>query len=181
MTQDNKIEEIIKDVKAQELEHGGVDEHVLRGSLCDLERTAREETAKAYGGCSDCRGKGYSTQKHQYTSHKDFGDESTGTWEGNPIIPCECERGEQIKEVMRISVQEYQRDEEQKHIASAVELAKREERQRIREWVNDYLTKKGRKIRVNSHNSGECECNDCILADGIFMARNDLLKELTDE
>lgn len=51
------------------------------------------ETEKAFGGCKLCYGKGYATQKVQARrrSYK---------WELNPIKPCSCERGKQIKEIL---------------------------------------------------------------------------------
>lgn len=52
-------------------------------------------TAKAYGGCTSCYGKGYSTSKTYTSGGRDF------TYENNPYIPCpKCDRGKQIERLM---------------------------------------------------------------------------------
>lgn len=49
-----------------------------------------KETEKAFGGCKNCYGKGYSTTKVQ------AGNSRHGIWELDPIRPCDCDRGKQI-------------------------------------------------------------------------------------
>ena len=74
---------------------------VVKSFIKSVHSSAVEETEKAFGGCKNCYGKGYSTVKQQATSHTDFGDEKTGTWELNPIYPCtHCQRGEDIKVIL---------------------------------------------------------------------------------
>lgn len=68
--------------------------------IMDIFDLAIKQTEKAFGGCKNCYGKGYSTTKQYATSHKDFGDEKTGTWELDPIHPCSCDRGKQIVELI---------------------------------------------------------------------------------
>lgn len=57
-------------------------------------------TAKAYGGCTSCYGKGYSTSKTYTSGAEDFGGEGF-SHENNPYIPCpKCDRGKQIERLM---------------------------------------------------------------------------------
>lgn len=57
-------------------------------------------TTKAYGGCTSCYGKGYSTSKTYTSGAEDFGGEGF-TYENNPYIPCpKCDRGKQIERLM---------------------------------------------------------------------------------
>lgn len=58
------------------------------------------DTAKAFGGCTSCYGKGYSTSKTYTSGAEDFGGEGF-TYENNPYIPCpKCDRGKQIERLM---------------------------------------------------------------------------------
>lgn len=61
------------------------------------------ETEKAFGGCKICYGKGYATTKVQAESKEDFGGEETGVWELNPIRPCSCDRGGQIRKIIDLA------------------------------------------------------------------------------
>lgn len=57
-------------------------------------KSALEEQAKAYGGCTSCYGKGYSTTRETQTGRNYF-------QELFPYLPCkECDRGKQIKELI---------------------------------------------------------------------------------
>lgn len=54
-----------------------------------------KETAKAFGGCLGCYGKGYSTVIVGYS------DESAGTkWSEKDILYCKCDRGTQLKKII---------------------------------------------------------------------------------
>lgn len=59
----------------------------------ELLKATVDELKKAYGGCTDCYGKGYATTKVQ-AGHR------RATWELDPIRPCTCDRGKQIKRLM---------------------------------------------------------------------------------
>lgn len=67
----------------------------------DLLSKAREETAKAFGGCTYCYGKGYATVKDFTIGAEDFGNDGFGPIKNNPIRPCErCDRGTQIQTLL---------------------------------------------------------------------------------
>lgn len=54
---------------------------------------ACEKISKAFGGCTLCYGKGYSTSINGYS------DEGTGEkWQEEEILYCKCARGEQLRE-----------------------------------------------------------------------------------
>lgn len=53
---------------------------------------------KAYGGCRKCYGKGYSTVKRQ--AQTGIEARTPKKWELDPIIPCDCDRGKQIEEIL---------------------------------------------------------------------------------
>lgn len=55
---------------------------------------ARAETEKAFGGCKECYGKGYATTRATATSRY-------GTFDLDPIRPCSCDRGKQIKDLLK--------------------------------------------------------------------------------
>lgn len=66
-----------------------------------LERE-RLATAKAYGGCANCYGKGYATTSDLwsgYDTDEDIGSPGGGVSGGKPIVMkfCTCERGQQLK------------------------------------------------------------------------------------
>lgn len=53
------------------------------------------QTKKAFGGCEDCYGKGYSTQLDGYS------DESTGKrWTEESVMFCNCDRGKALEKQM---------------------------------------------------------------------------------
>ncbi len=58
------------------------------------EKTAREKTEKAFGGCKKCYGKGY----------------STGAEVGIPVRPCSCDRGNQIRALISNTTDEADRE-----------------------------------------------------------------------
>lgn len=76
----------------------------LKDLIARERQKAVEETAKAYGGCTNCYGKGYSTVI-QYATGYDT-DTDIGSPGGkihfrqDPIKLCACERGEQLKRVL---------------------------------------------------------------------------------
>lgn len=60
-----------------------------------------QETAKAFGGCTSCYGKGYNSVKIGEHSRKDFGDEVTFSRDMFPYVPCKhCNRGKQFNKVL---------------------------------------------------------------------------------
>ena len=61
---------------------------------------AREEEAKAFGGCRNCYGKGYSTVIENEISHADFIGDKTSVRELPPMRFCKCDRGEQLKKLI---------------------------------------------------------------------------------
>jgi hypothetical protein len=71
------------------------------GFASALIRKDREGTARAYGGCTDCHGKGYATVR-SFTSGRDTDWDIGGRGEvahyQNPVMKfCVCPRGEQLK------------------------------------------------------------------------------------
>lgn len=85
---ENDIQEI--------LEYRGI-ESLGKNFLSDVQNriiprmeVLQEETSKAFGGCTDCYGKGYATTMVQ------AGAARWGIWELDPIRPCHCGRGKQI-------------------------------------------------------------------------------------
>lgn len=58
-----------------------------------------KETEKAFGGCTNCYGKGYSTVKVQAGGEDEFTGESI-SYELEPIVPCKCDRGKQIEKIL---------------------------------------------------------------------------------
>lgn len=60
-----------------------------------------ERAEKAYGGCHNCYGKGYSTYRHGYTGMGDFeGDPDYSEQIKTHMVFCECDRGKQLKELL---------------------------------------------------------------------------------
>jgi hypothetical protein len=58
------------------------------------------ELDKAYGGCHDCYGKGYSTNLHGITGSPDFiGDRVFEEPLKNNMVFCHCERGKQLEKI----------------------------------------------------------------------------------
>lgn len=61
------------------------------------------ETAKAYGGCVKCYGKGYSTYKEGYSAQ--------GThWTEDQMLYCGCSRGKQLKAILSPDTQEEKKE-----------------------------------------------------------------------
>jgi len=80
-------------------------EQVLKQAIRDLIKSDREEIAKAYGGCTNCYGKGYSTVKSQINGYGTDGD--IGGFEGRIHIDtpvqmkyCDCDRGAQLEKLL---------------------------------------------------------------------------------
>lgn len=64
----------------------------------------RENIAKAYGGCTNCYGKGYATVNDKwiaYDTDQDIGSPGGVTTGGNPNAMkfCTCERGKQLEQL----------------------------------------------------------------------------------
>lgn len=94
----NKIEEYVEEFKKwlPGNSNSDVNEELtdfLRTSLASYGSFIEGETVKAFGGCKKCYGKGYSTTKVQAGHRYSF-------WELNPINPCSCDRGKQIKALL---------------------------------------------------------------------------------
>lgn len=73
------------------------------GTLIKMLEYARNETAKAYGGCKKCYGKGYSTVSFGHTkAEADFIGEKQRIIKsgGVKITFCSCSRGKQLEELM---------------------------------------------------------------------------------
>lgn len=95
----NHITEIIEELAGSELEAHAESICIETEKLIKALKNIEEKTAKAFGGCTKCYGKGYFTVKRQAESFEDFGGEKTGIWELDPIKPCSCNRGKQIVEM----------------------------------------------------------------------------------
>ena len=64
-------------------------------------KTVEERTAKAYGACELCFGKGYSTVRYGLYGAGDFiGDKGMKTEPKTNIHCCSCDRGKQLKELI---------------------------------------------------------------------------------
>lgn len=59
-----------------------------------------EETAKAYGGCTKCYGKGYATTLIFAEGAEDFGGDGMPRRQLPPIRPCSCDRGKQLDRLL---------------------------------------------------------------------------------
>lgn len=55
------------------------------------------ETAKAYGGCINCFGKGYSTHMQNEIGAEDFGGDGYEVGPRIHITFCRCSRGKQLR------------------------------------------------------------------------------------
>lgn len=74
----------------------------------------QQETAKAYGGCTSCYGKGYSTELRNLVGAEDFGGEGFETGPLKSYIFCtKCARGQQIAELIKAGEQKGRDDEKQ--------------------------------------------------------------------
>ncbi len=62
----------------------------------------KKETEKAFGGCTKCYGKGYSTYRYGYSAAADFeGETEVVNAMKTHMIPCSCDRGKQLKELLK--------------------------------------------------------------------------------
>jgi hypothetical protein len=91
--------------KKAEWEADAYKEGARMQALLDAEaiQKARDEVAKAYGGCTKCYGKGYGTQIENYSSRgeSDMGQGHIVINEAAPYyLPCSCDRGKQFKKAM---------------------------------------------------------------------------------
>lgn len=59
-----------------------------------------KDTAKAYGDCNLCYGKGYSTTLEWIEGAEDFGGDGTPRTQLPIVRPCRCERGKQIEQII---------------------------------------------------------------------------------
>lgn len=75
-------------------------------SLLDFITTLISETEKAFGGCKKCYGKGYATTLQFAESAEDFGGEITERRKLPLIRFCSCERGKQLKTLLKDYKQE---------------------------------------------------------------------------
>lgn len=66
---------------------------------------AAKETAKAYGGCTKCYGKGYATWRHGETSRGKTSNMRTD------IKYCTCERGQQLETLTNDAISEARQEE----------------------------------------------------------------------
>ncbi len=71
-------------------------------NLFDVKDFLLQETqrvAKAFGGCTQCYGKGYATVSEHVGGTDEWTHENFN-WKLNPIRPCECDRGKQIAKIL---------------------------------------------------------------------------------
>lgn len=62
-------------------------------NVASIEAEVRQETEKAYGGCRNCYGKGYATQKSEVRARG-------MRWDTSGIKFCDCERGKQLQQLI---------------------------------------------------------------------------------
>ena len=77
----------------------------LLGLITSAEQRGIDQTTKAFGGCTKCYGKGYSTviELHQWAG--DFIGDKPGEELADPIVPCTCERGKAIERIKTVREQ----------------------------------------------------------------------------
>lgn len=75
----------------------------LKERLHSLVERVERESAKAYGGCTKCYGKGYATQL-------EFASGRHVHYQQPYYLPCSCDRGKQIAEMMERVEREILRD-----------------------------------------------------------------------
>lgn len=78
-------------------------EQFLSTSLDQVREQAEKETAKAYGGCMKCYGKGYATYRHGYRAEADMlqSEEQEDPIETHMIF-CTCDRGKQLEALTKL-------------------------------------------------------------------------------
>ena len=83
----------IKDMEAIVDIRGEFDKYGIEDWLKQALLEVQKETARAFGGCTKCYGKGYATTEYFETSryHKKA---------MNPVQPCSCDRGKQIAKII---------------------------------------------------------------------------------
>lgn len=59
-----------------------------------------DKTVKAFGGCDKCFGKGYGTKTEFASSGVGWRNEKPKSWRLNPLVPCTCPRGKQLKKLL---------------------------------------------------------------------------------
>lgn len=85
----------------------------------------QEQSKRAFGGCSYCYGKGYSTQLEHYSGR---GEADMG--QGDVVInrqapyylPCSCDRGKQFEEAREEAYQAGRKEENKKKIKQIEEI-----------------------------------------------------------
>lgn len=97
-----------KEEFAESIKEGALDHQEaahLTVQLIDTYTQAKvDETAKAYGGCTNCYGKGYSTYKGEYRARG-------MRWSDDSIKYCDCDRGKQLESLMVAKALEARIDE----------------------------------------------------------------------
>lgn len=76
-------------------------------ALSTYHQSQMEEVAKAYGGCTNCYGKGYSTYQGEYKARQ-------YRWQDKKMKFCDCERGKQLESQMEEREAEIRIDESKK-------------------------------------------------------------------
>lgn len=81
----------------------GISCHTAQMPIRQALTTISQKTKKAYGNCDLCFGKGYSTQLENYSGRgeSDIGQGGIEVRGQTPYyLPCSCDRGKQIKEMI---------------------------------------------------------------------------------
>ena len=68
------------------------DQAAMRDEVLALITSRDQQIAKAYGGCTNCYGKGYSTYSGEYSA-RDM------SWPDEKVKYCDCSRGKQLEVV----------------------------------------------------------------------------------
>lgn len=71
-------------------------------SLKKVREKQAAETAKAFGGCTNCYGKGYATQIRNIHAAADFESDEAFSQPLFPYVACTCDRGKQIQKMWDI-------------------------------------------------------------------------------
>ena len=82
---DEELRQKVWDVCPRGLLSGDVD------AIMQLIKQDRQNTIKAFGGCTNCYGKGYSTRQAYANGRVAI--------PLNPMVYCECDRGKQLKQL----------------------------------------------------------------------------------
>lgn len=122
--------------------------YIQKRDINIIEEQAREETAKAFGGCKNCYGKGYATVlQFAEAGMPDFDSDDVRNkrWKLPEIRFCSCGRGKELKK--------------------RLEQARHDERKRCAEIVKNGGT--GHTILTIQHN-GETFINERQLIDALL-------------